>query len=155
MPVKQQRAATLDEDLDMFLDELCAKWNYRNELTGAELIARKSPVTALDFTRAVLEAEGLKPDSEHNLVRQIKRKFIQRYGLEVSPETFQGIGSAFAQPAAPDLMVGQQPPVTLKPVVDAGQAQRVPDHRLVGTDGGLADGRFNVADHVQRPERAA
>lgn len=90
MPVKQQRAATLDEDLDMFLDELCAKWNYRNELTGAELIARKSPVTALDFTRAVLVAEGLKPDSEANLVRQIKRKFIQRYGLEVSPETFQG-----------------------------------------------------------------
>jgi len=90
MPVKQQRAATLDEDLDMFLDELCAKWNYRNELTGDELIAKKSPVTAIDFTRAVLEADGLKPDNEPNLVRQIKRKFIQRYGLQVSPETYEG-----------------------------------------------------------------
>jgi len=90
MPVKQQRAATLDEDLDMFLDELCAKWNYRNELTGAGLIAEKSPVTAIAFTRAVLVAEGLKPDNEPNLVRQIKRKFIQRYGLEVSRETYEG-----------------------------------------------------------------
>lgn len=90
MPVKQQRAATLAEDLDMLLDEICAKWQYRNELTGEELIAKKSPVTALDFTRAVLVAEGLKPDSEPNLVRQVKRKFIQRYGLEVAPETYEG-----------------------------------------------------------------
>ena len=90
MPVKQQRAATLEEDLDMLLDEVCAKWHYRNELTGTELIARKSPVTAIDFTRAVLVAEGLKPDNEPNLVRQVKRKFIQRYGLEVSPETYEG-----------------------------------------------------------------
>ena len=90
MPRKQQRAATLDEDLDMFLDELCAKWNYRNDLTGADLIARKSPVTAIDFTRAVLVADGLKPENEPNLVRQIKRKFIQRYGLQVSRETYEG-----------------------------------------------------------------
>ena len=90
MPVKQQRAVTLEEDLDMLLDEVCAKWHYRNELTGTELIARKSPVTAIDFTRAVLVAEGLKPDNEPNLVRQVKRKFIQRYGLEVSPETYEG-----------------------------------------------------------------
>ena len=90
MPVKQRRAATLAEDLDMLLDEVCAKWQYRNELTGEELIAKKSPVTALDFSRAVLVAEGLKPDNEPNLVRQVKRKFIQRYGLEVSPETYEG-----------------------------------------------------------------
>lgn len=90
MALKQQRAATLDEDLDMFLDELCAKWNYRNELTGAGLIAAKTPVTAIAFTRAVLVAEGLKPDKEPNLVRRIKRKFIQRYGLEVSRETYVG-----------------------------------------------------------------
>ena len=90
MPVKQRRAATLAEDLDMLLDEVCAKWQYRNEPTGAELIAKKSPVTALDFTGAVLLADGFKPDSEPNLVRQVKRKFIQRYGLEVSPETYEG-----------------------------------------------------------------
>ncbi len=90
MPVKQQRAATLAEDLDMLLDEICAKWQYRNELTGAELIARKSPVTALDFTRAVLVAEGLKPDNEPNLVRQVKRKFVQRYGLQITPEAYEG-----------------------------------------------------------------
>ena len=90
MPRKQKRAATLDEDLDMLLDELCAKWNYRNDLTGADLIARKSPVTAIDFTRAVLVADGLKPENEPNLVRQIKRKFIQRYGLQVSRETYEG-----------------------------------------------------------------
>jgi hypothetical protein len=90
MPVKQQRAATLAEDLDMLLDEVCAKWQYRNELTGAELIAKKSPVTALDFTRAVLVAEGLKPDNEPNLVRQVKRKFVQRYGLQITPESYEG-----------------------------------------------------------------
>ncbi len=90
MPVKQQRAATLAEDLDLLLDELCAKWQYRNELTGAELIAKKSPVTALDFTRAVLVAEGLKPDNEPNLVRQVKRKFVQRYGLQITSEAYEG-----------------------------------------------------------------
>jgi hypothetical protein len=90
MPIKQQRAATLDEDIDMFLEELCAKWNYRNDLTGADLIAKKSPVTAIDFTRAVLVADGLKPENEPNLVRQIKRKFIQRYGLQVTRETYEG-----------------------------------------------------------------
>jgi len=89
MPIKQQRAATLDEDIDMFLEELCAKWNYRNDLTGADLIAKKSPVTAIDFTRAVLVADGLKPENEPNLVRQIKRKFIQRYGLQVTRETYE------------------------------------------------------------------
>ena len=90
MPVKQQRAATLAEDLDMLLDEVCAKWQYRNELTGAKLIAKKSPVTALDFARAVLVADGLKPDKEPNLVRQIKRKFVQRYGLQITPEAYEG-----------------------------------------------------------------
>ena len=90
MPKKYQRATTLDEDLDLLLDEVCAKWNYRNDLTGAQLIAKKSPVTALDFARAVLVADGLKPDNEPNLVRQIKRKFVQRYGLEVSRDTFEG-----------------------------------------------------------------
>ncbi len=89
MPKKQQRAKTLDEDLDMLLDELCAKWHYRNELSGEELIAKKSPVTAIDFTRAVLEAEGLKPDNEPNLVRQIKRKFIQRYGLQITRKAYE------------------------------------------------------------------
>ena len=90
MPVKQQRAAKLAEDLDLLLEELSAKWNFSNELTGAELIARKSPVTALDFTRAVLVAEGLKPDNEPNLVRQVKRKFVQRYGLQITPEAYEG-----------------------------------------------------------------
>ena len=52
-------------------------------------------------------------------------------------------------------VLGQQPPVALEPVFDTGQAQRVPDHGLVGTDGGLADGRFDLTDHVQGPERAA
>ncbi len=90
MPLKQQRAATLAEDLDLLLEELRAKWNYSNELTGADLIAKKSPVTAIDFTRAVLVADGLKPDNEPNLVRQIKRKFIQRYGLKITPEAYGG-----------------------------------------------------------------
>ena len=90
MPIKQQRAATLDEDLDMLLDELCAKWNYRNDLTGAQLIAKKPTVTAIDFARAVLVADGLKPENEPNLVRQIKRKFIQRYGQQVTRETYEG-----------------------------------------------------------------
>ncbi len=88
MAVKQQRGSNLAEDLDLFLAELADKWNYVNDLTGDEIIAGKSPITALDFTRMVLVADGLKPDNEPNLVRQIKRKFIQRYGLQVTPETY-------------------------------------------------------------------
>jgi hypothetical protein len=89
MALKQNRAAALADDLDLFLQELADKWNYVNDLTGKDIIAKKSPVTALDFTRAVLIADGLKPDSEPNLMRQIKRKFIQRYGLEVAADTYQ------------------------------------------------------------------
>jgi hypothetical protein len=89
MALKQNRAHDLAEDLDLFLQELADKWNYANDLTGEDIIARKSPVTALDFTRYVLVADGLKPGNKPNLVRQIKRKFIQRYGLQVTPDTYQ------------------------------------------------------------------
>lgn len=88
MALKQKRADNLADDLDLLLLELASKWNYVNDLTGEDIIAKKSPVTAIDFTRYVLIADGLKPDNEPNLVRQIKRKFIQRYGLQISTDSY-------------------------------------------------------------------
>ena len=88
MGLKQERADNLADDLDLFLTELADKWNYVNDLRGEDIVAGKLPVTALNFANAILIADGLKPDNEPNLVRQIKRKFIQRYGLQVSPDTY-------------------------------------------------------------------
>ena len=88
MGLKQERADNLADDLDLFLTELADKWNYVNDLRGEDIVAGKLPVTALNFANAILNADGLKPDNEPNLVRQIKRKFIQRYGLQVSPDTY-------------------------------------------------------------------
>ncbi|MGB7206786.1 MAG: hypothetical protein WBD37_15050 [Anderseniella sp.] len=89
MGLKQERADNLADDLDLFLTELADKWNYVNDLRGEDIVAGKLPVTALNFANAILIADGLKPDNEPNLVRQIKRKFIQRYGLLVTPDTYQ------------------------------------------------------------------
>ena len=88
MGLKQERADNLADDLDLFLTELADKWNYVNDLRGEDIVAGKLPVTALNFANAILIADGLKPDNEPNLVRQIKRKFIQRYGLLVTPDTY-------------------------------------------------------------------
>ena len=52
-------------------------------------------------------------------------------------------------------MLAQQAAETLDPVLDAGEAQAVPEVRLVAEYHGLGDCGFDCVDDRQHPERTA
>lgn len=79
---------SLAEDLDILLGELCADWDFCAGVTGADLVKDGKPLTSKRFTDTVILAEGMSLKSEANWIRRIKRRFVQRYGHEVSPRTW-------------------------------------------------------------------
>lgn len=83
------RDANLIDDLNLFLDDLCSEWDFCGGVRAKDLFKNVTSIRALDFTRAVLIAEGMKPDNEPNWMRRIKRRFVARYGQTVSVMTHE------------------------------------------------------------------
>ena len=79
----------LADDLDILLGELCTLWDFCAGLKGADLIKGDKMLTSKVFTETVILAEGMKLEDEKNWIRRIKRRFVQRYGHEVSDRTWQ------------------------------------------------------------------
>jgi len=79
----------LADDLDILLGELCTQWDFCSGLKGADLIKGDKMLTSKVFTETVILAEGMKLEDEKNWIRRIKRRFVQRYGHEVSDRTWQ------------------------------------------------------------------
>lgn len=79
----------LADDLDILLEELCTQWDFCAGLKGADLIKGDKMLTSKIFTETVILAEGMKLQDEKNWIRRIKRRFVQRYGHEVSDRTWQ------------------------------------------------------------------
>lgn len=79
----------LADDLDILLGELCTQWDFCAGLKGADLIKGDKMLTSKVFTETVILAEGMKLEDEKNWIRRIKRRFVQRYGHEVSDRTWQ------------------------------------------------------------------
>ena len=81
----KKRGATLAEDLDILLGDLCVHWGFCNSLSGLELINRQRPLTPEAFASAVLVAEGFaKPELELEWSRKVRQLFIDRYGETIS-----------------------------------------------------------------------
>jgi hypothetical protein len=84
-----KRADTLADDLDLLLGDLCVRWGFCNGLTGHDLTKDERQLTAEDFARAVLVAEGFsRPELELEWLRSLKRLFIERYGHTVSASDY-------------------------------------------------------------------
>ena len=89
MPKKTLHHPDLAEDLNLFLEELCEKWDFCSGVKGADLLKdKKKPLTAKRFSDAVILAEGMDLKGAHQWERRLKRLFVQRYGREVSEKTW-------------------------------------------------------------------
>jgi hypothetical protein len=78
-----KRKETLEEGLNSLLGELCVLSGYCNDLNGSKLVQDFPVLTADDFARSVLVAEGMNPEiaSDYKMIRE---RFRLRYGASVS-----------------------------------------------------------------------
>jgi hypothetical protein len=88
-----KRKHDLSDDLGLLLGNICSEWGFCNRLTAEGLVTAGKPLGATEFARAVLRAEGMNPDHEANWVGRIEERFVVRYGLSVSPESFGQLAS--------------------------------------------------------------
>ena len=88
MAWERRRHPELEADLDILLSDMCTEWNMCAGVTARDLLKDGKPLTSKRFTEALIIAEGLKPEEETNMVRRIKRKFVQRYGHVVTKKEY-------------------------------------------------------------------
>src|SRR5262245_28016461 len=69
-----KRKPDLSNDLDLLLDDLCREWGFCNRLTAADLLAQEAPLSANEFARAVLRAEGMNSELETSWMRRIQKR---------------------------------------------------------------------------------
>lgn len=84
----KKRKPDLADDLDLLLGDLCVGWGFCNRLSPHDLISPGKSLTAVEFARAVLLAEGMNPDYQVRWLRAIRDTFVTRYGTSVSPESY-------------------------------------------------------------------
>ena len=89
MPKKTLYHPNLADDLDILLAELCEEWDFCAGVSSADLLKDGKPLTSKRFTDTVILAEGMSLADEKNWARRIKRRFVQRYGQDVSPKNWQ------------------------------------------------------------------
>jgi hypothetical protein len=88
MPRNTKPKHDLSKDLGFLLGDLCRDWGFCNRLSAADLDTAGGVLTAIDFARAVLQAEGMNPESEANWDREIRERFVERLGPSVSEESY-------------------------------------------------------------------
>lgn len=88
MAWSRKRKPELAEDLMLLLGGLCIEWGFCNRLDPDDLIRPGTTLTAEDFARAVVLAEGMNPDYEVRWRRAIRDAFVWRYGSSVSIESY-------------------------------------------------------------------
>ena len=77
------RSSTEDR-INHLLDELCEQWGFCSDRNSErDSIATTRPLTADEFTRAVLRSDGLNPDYEKKWFKPIKARFIELFGNEI------------------------------------------------------------------------
>jgi hypothetical protein len=88
MAWERRRHPDLDADLNILLSDMDTEWNFTAGLKAADLLEANKPLTSKRFTESLIKAEGLNPDNETNMVRRVKRKFVQRYGHSVNRKDY-------------------------------------------------------------------
>lgn len=89
MPWERRRHPELEADLDILLSDMDTEWNFTAGLRARDLLKDNKPLTSKRFTEELIRAEGLDPEDETNMVRRVKRKFVQRYGHVVSKKEYK------------------------------------------------------------------
>lgn len=84
-----RRGHSLENDLDNLLGDLCVKYGFCTRLDPADLIRDGQVLTATKFAYAVIEAEGMTPETELTHMKNIERIFRKRYGESISENSYQ------------------------------------------------------------------
>jgi hypothetical protein len=83
----KSRSPDLLDDLMILMRDLCVEWGVCVRLLPDDLLNGGKILTAEEFARAVVTADG--GDAEHNKwLEPIRDKFIERYGASVSLDSY-------------------------------------------------------------------
>lgn len=80
-PLKQD--SSLEDRLSYLLSELCVDWGFCIPPADAQRIASTRPLTAEQFAREVLTAEGFAAEYEKRWFAQIRERFVDKFGHEI------------------------------------------------------------------------
>lgn len=89
MSRKDPRDTDLIRDLDLLLDLLCKEWDFCAGVRGADLVKGDKQLTSKFFTDSVLDAETVLVGPRVSWERRIKRRFVQRYGHEITRREYR------------------------------------------------------------------
>ncbi len=88
MSFERRMHPVLADDINILLDDLCSEWDFCAGVRAADILDGSKLLTSKVFTDAVLDAEAELPGPRASWERRIKRKFVQRYGHEISAKTY-------------------------------------------------------------------
>jgi hypothetical protein len=83
-PLKQ--SSSLEDRLSHLLYELCVDWGFCIPPADRQRIASTKTLTADQFARAVLTAEGFVAEYEMRWFEQIRQRFVDKFGQEIRAE---------------------------------------------------------------------
>ncbi len=87
-PTYGQKASTLEHDLTAFLGVLCVEWGFCIPPADARRIANLDSVTAEEFAKQVLVAEGMCSYTSP-WFKKITLRFSSLFGDEVAASTYR------------------------------------------------------------------
>lgn len=88
------RAGSLERDLADLLGALCTEWGFCLPPADNARIAAARRLSADEFARQVLEAEGFDPEREHDWLRKLRTRFAERFGDAVSERDYRAGAAA-------------------------------------------------------------
>lgn len=90
MGTKPLRAdSTLEEHLENFLGELCVDWGFCSIPDDVwQRIVTSRILTADQFAHDILTAEGFITDYESHWFRELRQRFVGKFGAEARAEDF-------------------------------------------------------------------
>jgi hypothetical protein len=82
-----RRDVDANRDLDLLISDLCIKWGFcSSRITSEALLAGGQMLTADQFAKLIVDAEGAEPDSMMDWRLQISAIFHARYGPFLSAD---------------------------------------------------------------------
>ncbi len=72
----------VENEIRKYLDEICVELGFCLPPKDIEKLVSKEYYMADKFVREVFTIEGINPDIELQLFRQVKKKFIDRFGSD-------------------------------------------------------------------------
>lgn len=70
----------MERELNCLLSDLCIKWGFCLPPDAEDEISKAPFYYAEDFAKDVIEAEGMNAEHESKWVKEIARKFRERFG---------------------------------------------------------------------------